>query len=170
MTASTEQLSAPDDIDADVARFVAAILTGSAGHPTPASDDFARQRTLAEANRTVWRQGGPAMARREDLVARSGSIQVPVRLLDAGGGGEGLRPALIYVHGGGFTVFSLETHDRLMREYAARSGAIVIGVDYSLSPEAKFPVALHEVVAVADWIAADGRALGIDPARVAIGG
>ena len=47
------------------------------------------------------------------------------------------RPALIYVHGGGFTLFSLDTHDRLMREYAARLGVLVVGVDYSLSPEAQ---------------------------------
>ena len=158
-----------EGIDADVARFVVAILDGSAGEPGSGVDDLPRRRAAAEANREVWRQGGPAMQRREDLVARSGPIEVGVRLLDAGGEDE-LRPALIYVHGGGFTVFSLDTHDRLMREYAARSGAIVIGVDYSLSPEAKFPVALHEVAAVVDWIGEEGRSLGIDPERVAIGG
>ncbi|UJR13169.1 hypothetical protein I4U23_000192 [Adineta vaga] len=56
-------------------------------------------------------------------------------------------PTLIYIHGGGWTLFSLNTHDRIMREYAARTGFIVVDVDYSLSPE------YH-----------------IDPFRIAIGG
>jgi len=73
------------------------------------------------------------------------------------------KPALIYLHGGGWTFFSLDTHDRVMREYAARAGVMVAGVDYALSPEAKYPVALEQVVAVA-------RFLGERRARIAIGG
>src|SRR3546814_973938 len=50
-------------------------------------------------------------------------------------------PIMLYIHGGGWTLFSIDTHDRLMREYAARAGIAVLGIDYSLSPESKFPVA-----------------------------
>src|SRR5207302_7193188 len=57
--------------------------------------------------------------------------------------------ALVYLHGGGWTLFSIDTHDRLMREYASRAGLTVAGVDYALAPEAKFPVALEQIVAVA---------------------
>jgi acetyl esterase len=79
--------------------------------------------------------------------------------------------ALIYLHGGGFTIFSLDTHDRLMRELAARSGMAVVGVDYSLSPEAKFPTALEQVVDVTRWLAGAGAAeLGLEGAPLAIGG
>jgi acetyl esterase len=78
--------------------------------------------------------------------------------------------ALLYLHGGGWTMFSIDTHDRLMREYASRSGAAVVGIDYSLSPEAKFPVALEEVVAALGWLAREGPAIGLDPVRLAIGG
>src|SRR3546814_19035210 len=56
----------------------------------------------------------------------------------------GSQPALVYLHGGGWTLFSIATHDRLMREYAHRGGICVIGVDYSLAPEAPFPRALAE--------------------------
>jgi acetyl esterase len=78
---------------------------------------------------------------------------------------------LVYLHGGGFTLFSLDTHDRLMREYAAAGGFLVAGVDYALSPEARYPVALDQVVGVLDWLAGPGAvALGSDPARIAIGG
>ncbi|RYD59949.1 MAG: alpha/beta hydrolase, partial [Sphingomonadales bacterium] len=61
-------------------------------------------------------------------------------------------------------------HDRLMREYAARAGIAVIGIDYSLSPESKFPAALNEVSAALDWIAANAAELGIDPQRLLVGG
>lgn len=83
---------------------------------------------------------------------------------------SGPKPGLIYLHGGGWTSFSLDTHDRVMREYAARADMMVIGVDYALSPEAKFPKALRQVVEVARLVSERGGELGIDPARIAIGG
>ena len=83
---------------------------------------------------------------------------VRVRFYDPGPPGP--KPLLVYLHGGGWTMFSLDTHDRVMREYASRAGMTVAGVDYALAPEAKYPVALDQVVAVV-------RAMG---ERVAIGG
>ncbi len=82
----------------------------------------------------------------------------------------GLLPGLVYLHGGGWTLFSLDTHDRVMREYAARTGCCVLGVDYALSPEQKFPVALEQVIDVVSWLATQGLELGIDAGRLAIGG
>jgi acetyl esterase len=79
-------------------------------------------------------------------------------------------PALVYLHGGGFTLFSIDTHDRLMREYAAAGGFAVIGVDYPLSPEAKYPVALDRIEALMLRLADHGGELGIDPSRLAMGG
>jgi acetyl esterase len=157
------------EIDPEIARFVAAVQADYAAHPDLAARSPAERRAIAEKVRERWRQGGPAMARRVDLIAPSAARGVPVRLL-AAEEEAAPRPAMIYLHGGGFTTFSLDTHDRVMREYAARTGAIVIGVDYSLSPEAKFPTALNETVAVVDWLGAEGAALGVDPHRIAIGG
>lgn len=77
---------------------------------------------------------------------------------------------MVYLHGGGWTLFSIDTHDRLMREYAARADIVVIGVDYSLSPESKFPRALHESVDVVRWLRQHAQDIDIDAARIAIGG
>ncbi len=74
------------------------------------------------------------------------------------------------MHGGGWTIFSLDTHDRLMREYAARASIAVIGIDYSLSPEAKFPRALEEIADVISWIRSEGEQFGLDPGCLATGG
>jgi acetyl esterase len=74
------------------------------------------------------------------------------------------------MHGGGWVLFSLDSHDRVMREYAARSGMIVVGVDYSLAPEARFPVALEQVIGVVHWLREHGASIGIDTSRIALGG
>ena len=157
-----------EPIDPDVARFVAAIIEGSARYPDFASRPLAERRAIIEKVREPWRSGGPAVARREDLAIPFGDRSVRVRVL--ANDGDGLRPALVYLHGGGFVLLSLDSHDRLMREYAAAGDLVVIGVDYSLSPEARFPTALNEVIAVVDWLAEAAPGLGVDPTRIAIGG
>lgn len=80
------------------------------------------------------------------------------------------KPALVYLHGGGWTIFSIDTHDRLMREYAARADISVVGVDYSMSPEVRFPRAIEETVAVIRWLRKQGTEVGVDPDQLALGG
>lgn len=157
-----------EPIDPDVARFVTAVMEGSARYPDFAALSYPERRAILEEIRAPWRSGGPVMTRREDIAVPFGDRSIAVRLMADGEGNA--RPALIYLHGGGFVLFSLDTHDRLMREYAALADLVVVGVDYSLSPEARFPTALHEVLAVVDWLKRNAPDLGIDPARIAIGG
>ena len=80
------------------------------------------------------------------------------------------NPPLIYLHGGGWTTFSIDTHDRLMREYAARADVVVIGVDYALSPEVKFPVAQQQIAEVVRWARQRSAELSIHRDRIALGG
>ena len=157
-----------DDVDPDIRRFV---VETSAAYAAGGSFDqltIPERRRLAETVRAPWRQGGPVMARTLDLMVETPHGPVKARLHDPSVGQ--LKPVLIYLHGGGWTLFSLETHDRVMREYAARAGVAVLGVDYALSPEAKFPVALEQVEAVALWLAESAAGLGLDADRIAIGG
>ncbi|MGH7211695.1 MAG: alpha/beta hydrolase fold domain-containing protein, partial [Acetobacteraceae bacterium] len=79
-------------------------------------------------------------------------------------------PVLVYFHGGGWVWASVDTHDRLAREYADASGIAVLSVDYALSPEAKFPQALEECAAVVRHVAALGADWGLDPSRLLLGG
>ncbi len=67
-------------------------------------------------------------------------------------------------------MFSLDTHDRVMRELAVRAGVAVVGIDYALSPEARYPVALEQVIDVVRWLQAHGAAHGLDASRLALGG
>jgi acetyl esterase len=153
-----------DMADPDVRRFVDAINAAYAEHGAPAGASMAVRRQVAEKVRTPWRESGPIMAesREMDMGGVRLRLHRPV---------EGTKlPVMLYIHGGGWTLFSIDTHDRLMREYAARAGIAVLGIDYSLSPESKFPVALEECAAALDWIASQADALNLDADRVLIGG
>jgi acetyl esterase len=139
-----------------------------ARHGDLAAVSHAEARRIAEEVRAPWTCGGPRMAAIAELKLPAANGPVRVRCYDAGP--EETKPALIYLHGGGWTLFSLDTHDRVMREYASRAAVMVVGVDYALSPEAKYPVALEQVVTVARYLAERGAELGIDPLRIALGG
>jgi acetyl esterase len=157
-----------DDLEPGIRGFVREMSARWASHPEFATSPPAEQRRIAEAVRAPLTAGGPSMAAvSEHMVPAGRAGNVRIRCFTPSANSPA---ALIYLHGGGWTIFSLETHDRVMREYAARAGVTVVGVDYALSPEAKYPVALDQAVAVADFLSADGRRLGIDPGRLAIGG
>lgn len=158
-----------DPLDPQIRQFVSALAEAWAQYPEVASLPVTEKRRIAEIVRTPWRQGGPVMTETREISLATRHGQVRARLHRPTGGDAAL-PALIYLHGGGWTMFSLDTHDRIMRELAARSGATVIGIEYSLSPEAKFPQALEEVVDAIRALHGQAHALGIDPERLAIGG
>jgi acetyl esterase len=94
---------------------------------------------------------------------------VPVRIVRPRGAGHTL-PVILYLHGAGWVFGNAHTHDRLVRELAVGTGAAVVFPDYSLSPEARYPVALEEAFAVTTWIADHGASRGLDPSRIAVAG
>ncbi len=79
-------------------------------------------------------------------------------------------PVLLYLHGGGFTIGNFDTHDSLCRQLAVRSGAAVVALDYRLAPEHRFPCAVLDAWAAMHWLASAGHTLGLDGARLAVGG
>lgn len=164
MTASLQPRT--DDIDPEIRTFIDrtsadyAALTG----PGPISMD--RRRKIAEQVRAPWAAGGPQMAKTLNLTIDPRNIRVRIHIPETGAGAG----TLIYIHGGGWMIFSIDTHDRLMREYASRAGCAVIALDYSLSPEHRFPVALDEVDACLDWLISEGPSHGLKTQRIALGG
>ena len=79
-------------------------------------------------------------------------------------------PVMVHFHGGGWIQSSIDTHDRLAREYAAAGDVAVVSVDYSLSPEAKFPQALEESAAVVRHLAANKSEWCVNGSRILLGG
>lgn len=153
-----------DMADPDIRRFVDAINASYVEHGAPAGTSMSARRAVAERVRRPWREGGPIMAESHEMDMGGVRLRLHRPVADA------TLPVMLYIHGGGWTLFSIDTHDRLMREYAAGADMVVVAIDYSLSPEARFPAALHEVIAVVDWLKGNAADLGIDPGRIAIGG
>ncbi len=155
--------------DREIAAFNAQLRADWGRHPALDTLPLAQARAIAETVRAPWAAGGPEMAAIRDQTVRLKTGDLPVRIYYPENTTEA-SPALIYLHGGGFVMFSINTHDRLMREYAAKGRFIVIGVDYPLAPEHKFPAALNRITDLVLWLEDNASALGIDPSGMAIGG
>ena len=107
----------------------------------------------------------PAVAEVRALQTDGG---VPLRLYRPAG--NAALPVLVYFHGGGWVIGDLDTHDVLCRQLSVAAGAAVVSVDYRLAPEHAFPAAVDDCVAATRWVRAQAAALGLDPARLAVGG
>ena len=79
-------------------------------------------------------------------------------------------PGLLYLHGGGFVIGSIETHDIVCRQLALHSGCAVFALDYRLAPEHPFPTAVNDAWDALVWLRENGSMLGVDPHRIAVGG
>ncbi len=95
---------------------------------------------------------------------------IPVRVYTPAEGGPGLRPALVFFHGGGWVLGDIETVDNLCRRLANASGCVVVSVDYRLAPEAKFPAPLEDCFEAVWQVADEAPSFGIDRSRIAVGG
>lgn len=94
---------------------------------------------------------------------------VPVRIYRPHGG-DGVRPAVVFCHGGGFVVCSLDSHDSFCRAMSRYTDSVVVSVDYRLAPEHRAPAAAEDAFAAFCWVNAQASELGVDPARVVIAG
>ncbi|MFR8046749.1 MAG: alpha/beta hydrolase fold domain-containing protein [Eggerthella lenta] len=144
-----------------------------AGDANDTSVGFEKMRENYVAGRAFWCEGGPVMAEKLDAEVAGPHGAIPVRYYyptaasaASRAAGEPATPAIVYVHGGGFVLGNLDTHDRVCRILASHAGVPVVAVDYRLSPEAKFPSAVEEVAAVASYLHEQGARHGIDGERL----
>ena len=158
-----------NELEPGIRQFLDEMRAAWRNYPPFETMSFPDRRATAEKVRARWAAGGPAMARTFERTFDSGAGELRIRVYLPKGAVEP-APALIYLHGGGFTLFSIDTHDRLMREYAQCGGFAVIGVDYPLAPEAKYPEALNRIEALMLWLKDHGDELGVDSKRLAMGG
>jgi len=82
----------------------------------------------------------------------------------------GAVPAIVYYHGGGHVIGSLDTHDLIARNLCAGAEALVVSVDYRMGPEHKFPAAVDDSFAALQWVQANAASLGADPGRLGVHG
>ena len=144
-------------------------LLMSARKPAPAGQTLEQARAAWAAYSAALSQPHPANMQVHDRTIASGDIDVPVRIYRPEGP-DGLRPCIIYMHGGGFMKGDLDSSDTNAWGYAQETGACVVSVDYRLAPEHPHPAAFDDCFGVLCWLAAEGGAMGIDTARIAVAG
>jgi acetyl esterase len=110
-----------------------------------------------------------AEVRRPDIPGPNGPIPSRLYVPPSPAPAEA-APLLVYYHGGGWVIGDLDVYDDLCRLIAAASGARVLSVDYRLAPEHPFPQPLEDAFAAFEWAAANAGSLGVDPARIGVGG
>ncbi len=120
--------------------------------------------------RTYSQPAPPPVAQVRALQAEGTHGPVPLRLYRPTAHPAEVLPLLLYFHGGGWVIGDLDTHDVLCRELCLGSGAAVLAVDYRLGPEHRFPCAVDDSLAALQFAREQAAALGVDPARIAVGG
>jgi len=111
------------------------------------------------------------MARVENLTVPGQAGSIPARFYVPGGLPIGpAAPLVVYLHGGGWVIGDLDTHDGVCRFLAAAAGAAVLSIDYRLAPEHPFPAAVEDAWAGFAWACANAAELGVDPTRIAVAG
>ncbi|QXI46024.1 MULTISPECIES: alpha/beta hydrolase [Pseudomonas] len=85
-------------------------------------------------------------------------------------GAQGELPVFMFFHGGGWVLGDYPTHERLIHDLVLGSGAAAVYVDYTPSPEAKFPTAINQAYAATRWVAENGKQIGVDGSRLAVVG
>nr|WP_295768159.1 alpha/beta hydrolase [Rhodoferax sp.] len=139
-----------------------------AGHPPLHSLTPVQARAAYAAGADVLELPLQPMVRVENFhVTTRDGYAIPVRLVAPS---QERLPVLVYFHGGGFTIGSVETHDGLCRQLAHRAQCAVLSVDYRLAPEYKFPTAVDDAWDVVQWVVGQGAAHNILSTHVAVGG
>lgn len=128
---------------------------------------------VARANYALNRKNtdapAPAMATRDFEIAGP-SIDLRARLYQPARRDKQNSPLLIFFHGGGWFLGSIDTHDSICRMLAATARCVVLSVDYRLAPEHHFPAAVHDAYAALRWATENAVRMGADPHKIAVGG
>ncbi len=128
-------------------------------------------RRLYRESRAAFSPPAPEVGEVRDAAADGPGGPIPLRLYRGLGTEAGaMLPALVFFHGGGWTIGDLDTHDVVCRTLANKARCAVVSVDYRMGPEHKFPAAVEDCIAATRWVAAQSAAIGVDASRIAVGG
>jgi len=160
----------PVVLDPDAAAVFKAFQ--EAGRPAYETLTPAEARAYYLAGRPVTHPEPPELAAVRDVAIPAPHGAIPARLYEPKKlrTANGLASGLVFFHGGGWVIGDLDSHDVVCRQLAHEGESIVISVDYRLAPEHKFPAAVEDAITATQWVATNAADLGIDAARLCVGG
>ncbi|MFC7474462.1 alpha/beta hydrolase [Dankookia sp. GCM10030260] len=141
-----------------------------AGRHLPRTESLTPAAARAQYAARVAVMAPPAKVARVEEREIAGPDGAPLKLRVYTPPGQGPFPLLVFYHGSGFVLCSLDTHDGICRNLSAGAGCVVVSVDYRLAPEHRFPAGLEDCLSATRWCAENAAALGADAARLVVGG
>jgi acetyl esterase len=153
-------------VERNTQAFLEALAAGG-GTPLEQLPPAQARDVLTGAQASVKIDLSAVQAREHDIEVAGQSLKLVV-VRPAGSQGE--LPGFMFFHGGGWVLGDYPTHARLIHDLVLHSGAAAVYVDYTPSPEAKYPTAINQAYAATQWVAANGSQIGIDGSRLAVAG
>ena len=141
-----------------------------AGRPPFETLTPAEAREVYSAGRKVLQRPPEDVAELRDVTIDGPGGPLRARLYRGAKTAAGVLPGLLYLHGGGWVIGDLDSHDGLCRRLANAAGCWVMALDYRLAPEHPFPAAVDDSAAALAWLAGNAAELGVDATRLAVGG
>ncbi|WP_432577353.1 alpha/beta hydrolase fold domain-containing protein [Kineococcus esterisolvens] len=162
----TPQAQAIVDAHSSLGPLPLQTLTPERAREQPGPDDAVKE---VAAERGL--EGPEPVGSVEDLRIPDGAGgEQTLRVYTPADAGPGPLPVIVWIHGGGWVLFDIDTYDASCRGLANKAGAIVVSPDYRRAPEAPFPASHDDVLAAYRWVVANATTFGGDPARTGIGG
>lgn len=163
----------PERDDAEIAKHeVAQRMAVAFASMRDGTADAAEVRASLKASRKPRRHVSVARVEDRSIPGVDGAGEIPVRIYHPSApdvSGDGV-PLVVYLHGGGFVLCDLDSHDACCRRLANGIGGIVVSVDYRLAPENRFPAAVEDAWAATRWVAMHGSEFGGDTRRLVLAG
>ena len=158
--------AAPASPDQVTSQFLHALNSGTGPAINTLTPAEARQVLIGAQNSVKVDLSGIEVSNR--TIEQDG-ITVPITIVRPQGA-TGTLPVFMFFHGGGWILGDFQTHERLVRDLVVQSGAVAVFVNYTPSPEARYPVAINQAYAATKWVAAHGNDIGVDGSRLAVVG
>ena len=146
---------------------IAAMLAAAAAAGVPALSDGTPEQAR-ENYRRAPKPAGDDLVRVEDHTIPGPAGDIPIRIYASST--DSALPTIAFFHGGGWVLSSVDGHDSLARRLAARTGALVVSVEYRLAPEHPFPAPHDDCWAATKWLAEHAASIGGDPTRLSVAG
>ena len=112
----------------------------------------------------------PAVIENRTISGGPGGKDISITIVRPADGSNQTLPVVIYIHGGGWVLGGFDTHERLVRELSNKANVVIVFVNYTPSPEAKYPIALEQAYAATKWVAENGQSINVNSSRLAVAG